>query len=74
MNSHGVYLIKKKQGKKVSFTSKRKICITVNPHFNSSEKYNPKSSNSNNVIGNSNLPRINVHTESSLNILINLQK
>ena len=48
--------------------------ITIDSHFNSSEKNNFNTSNSDDVIGNSNLPRINIHTKSSLNKLINLQK
>ena len=63
-----------KQGRKVSFKSNRRICITVNSHFNSSETNHLNASNSNDAIGNSNLPRINVHTKISLNKLMNFQK
>ena len=56
-----------KQGRKLSLKSKKRICITVNSHFNSSETNNLKTSNSDNVIGNSNLPCMNVHNKISLN-------
>ena len=62
------------QGRKVSFKSNKKICITVNSHLNSSETDNYKTSNSDDVIGNSNLPRINDHTKIALDKLITLQK
>ena len=54
----------RKQEMKVSFKSKKNRCIAVNSHFNSSETNNSKTSNSDDVIGNSNLPCINVHTKS----------
>ena len=53
--------------------SKKRQCITVNSHFNTSEKKS-NTSNSDDVIGNSNLPCINIHTKISLNKLITLQK
>ena len=64
----------RKQGGKVSFKSKKRICITVNSHFNISIKNNYNTSNNDDVIINSNLPRIDVHTKSSLNKLLNFQK
>ena len=53
----------KKQGRKVSFKSNKRICITVTSHVNSSESNDQNTHNSDNVMGNSNLPRINVHSE-----------
>ena len=46
----------------------------MNSHFNNSETNHSKTSNSDYVIGNSNLTRINMHNIGSLNKLINLQK
>ena len=67
INSHGVYVIKKKKSKrKVSLKSKKRRHITVNSHSNSSETNNSNTSNSDDVIGNSNLPPINIHTKISL--------
>ena len=65
---------RRKQGRKVSFKSNKRRCTTVNSHDNSSESSDPNTYNSDNVIGNSNLPHINVHTERSLNKLVTLQK
>ena len=42
--------------------------------FNSRELNQPNKYNGDNVIGNSKIPRINVHTEHSLNELITFQK
>ena len=64
----------RKQGRKVSFKSKKKICITGISDLNSIETNNLNTSNSDDVIGNSYPPRINVHTESSLNKLLTFQK
>ena len=63
-----------KQGRKVLYQYRKRRCITINSHINSSETNNLNTSKSDNVIRNSNLPRINVHTKSSLNKLITLQK
>ena len=63
-----------KKGMKVSFKSKKSICITVNSHVNSSDANTPNTSNGDDVIVNSNLLCINVHTKNSLNKLITLQK
>ena len=65
--------LKRKLGREVSFKSKKRRRITVNQNFNSSEINNLNTSNSNDVIVNSNLPRISVHTNNSLNKLITLQ-
>ena len=64
----------RKQGRKVSFKSNKKICITGISDLNSIETNNLNTSNSDDVIGNSYPPRINVHTESSLNKLPTFQK
>ena len=74
INSHGVYIIKKKIWEKASYQSKKRRYITVNSHFNSSETNHLNTSNSDNVIGNSNLSRINVHTKILLNKLITFQR
>ena len=67
-------LSKRKKGRKVSYKSKKRICITVNSHVNSSKTNNSNTSNSDNVIGNSIIPCININTKISLNKLITLQK
>ena len=72
INSDGVDVIKKKKREEVSSKYNKSKFITVNSHFNSSETNNSNTSNSDNVIENSNLPRINFHTESPLNKLITL--
>ena len=54
--------------------SKKRRCVTVNSRVKSSEIHNLNTSNSDNVMGNPNLPCINVHTKSSLNKLIHFQK
>ena len=64
---------RRKHGRKVSYKSNKRIWNTVNSHVNSSESNNMNTWNSDNVIGNSNLPNTNVQTESSLNTLITLQ-
>ena len=74
INSHVIDFTKKKKGRKVSFKYKKRVCITVNSHLNSSKTNNSNKSNSHNVIGNSNLHLINVHNESSLNKLITVPK
>ena len=63
-----------KQGGEVSFKSKKRVCITVDLYFNISETNNSKTSNSDDFIVNSNLPRINVHTKISLNKIIAFKK
>ena len=64
--SHGVYFIKTKLGRKVSFKPKKRGRITVNSYFNSSETNHLNTYNSYDVIVNSNLPCINAHTKSLL--------
>ena len=58
---------------KFSYKYKKSRCITVNSQVNSSELNNLNTSKSDNIIGNSNLPHINIHAKSSLNKFINLQ-
>ena len=65
---------RREQGRKVSFNSKKRICITVNSHLNSSESNNSNKSNSDDVIGNLNPPCINAYTKITLNKLITLKK
>ena len=57
----------------VSYKYKRRKCITVNSQVNLSESNHLNTSNHDNVIGNSNPPLINVHTEISFDKLITLQ-
>ena len=67
-------LSRRKKGRKILYISKRMRCTTINSHVNSSESDNLNKSNRDNVIGNSNPPRINVQTESTFNTPINLKK
>ena len=62
-----------KLGSKVSFKSMNRVCITVNSHFNIIETNNSDKSSRDYVIGNLNLPFINVHTESSFKKIITLK-
>ena len=64
----------RKKGSKVSYKSRKRRCITVNSHVNSSETNNSNTSNSDNAIENSKLPCINLHTKIPLNKLITLKK
>ena len=64
----------KKQGRNVFYIYKKKRSYTVNSHVNSSESNNSNTLRSDNVIVNSNLPRINVQAEIPFNTLITLQK
>ena len=63
---------RRKQGRNVSFESKKRVCITLNSYFNISVTYNQNTSNIDNVIGNSINSCINVHTKSSINKLFTL--
>ena len=65
---------RRKQGRKVSFKYNNRISTTVNSYVNSSKSNDTNKYNSDNVIGNSNLPRVNVYTKLSLNELFDLQK
>ena len=64
---------RREHGRRVFFKSKKDGCTIVNSHVNSSEKKS-NFSNSENVIGNSNLPSINFRTKISLDKIITLQK
>ena len=63
-----------KQGMKVLYKSKNRRCTTVISHVNSNESNNMNTSNSDNIIGTSNLPHGNVQNDSPFNALINLEK
>ena len=63
-----------KHGRNVFYNSKKRRCTTVKSHANSSESNNSNASKSDNVIVNSNLLHINVHTKSSISNLIIFQK
>ena len=65
---------RRKQGRKFSFKSNKTISITVKSHFKISKTNNSNTPNSADVIGNSNPPRINIHTKISLNKLITMQE
>ena len=55
--------LRRKQGRKVSFDSNKRIFTTVTSNLNSSKLNDQNTCNSDNVIGNSNLPRININTK-----------
>ena len=63
-----------KNGRKVFPKSKKRRCTTVTSHVDSSESNDLNTYNSDNFIGNSNIPRINVHTKRSSNELVTFQK
>ena len=65
---------RRKKGRKVLFKSNRRRYTNVASHVNSSKSNVPNTYNSDNVIGNSKLPRINVYTKRSSNELVTLQK
>ena len=65
---------RRKHGRKVLRKSKKRIVTTINSHTNSSKSNYLNISNSDNVIGTSNLPHINVQNDSPFNTLITLQK
>ena len=56
------------------YKSKKSSCITVNSHVNSSESKKLNTSNSYNVIVNTNLPRIKVRDDSSFDTISFLKK
>ena len=64
---------RRKQGRNISYISNNRIFTTVNSHINSIKSNNMNTSNSDNVIGHSNLNHLNVHTESCFNKLNILQ-
>ena len=63
-----------KQGGEVSLNYNKRICTNVTSHVNSSKSNDPNTYTSDNIIGNSNLPRINVHIKRSSNELVTFQK
>ena len=67
-------LSRRKQVRNIYYIYNKRICTTVNSHINSNKSNNLNTPNSDNVIGNSNLPHINVQNNSPFNILITLQK
>ena len=60
-------LSRQKHGEKVFPKYKKRRCTTVTSHVNSIESNDLNTYNSDNFIGKSNLPRINVHTKRSSN-------
>ena len=67
-------LSKRKQGRKISYISKKRICTNVTSHVHSSESIYTNTSNSANAIGYSNLPCINVHNKNFFITIITSQK
>ena len=65
---------RRKHGRKVFPKSYKSRCTIVTSHVNSSESHDLNTYNSDNFIGNSNIPRINIHTKRSSNELVTLQK
>ena len=59
-------LSKRKQGREILDISKKRRCSTVNSHVNSSKPNNSNTSNRDNVIGNSNPPRIEIQYKVTL--------
>ena len=62
-----------KHERKFAYKSKKRRYTTVNWHINSSKSNNPNTSNCYNVVGNSNLPHINVQTGSSSDTFITVK-
>ena len=65
---------RRKHGWKVFYKSKKRRCTTFTSYVNSSKSKNPNTYNSDNVIVNSNFPRIKVHTKRSSNELVSFHK
>ena len=65
---------RRKQGSKVLYKYNKWRYNNVNSQFNSSETDNSNTPSINNLIGNYNLPCINVHAKSLINKLINLKQ
>ena len=59
---------RRKQGRKIFYKSNKSRCTTVNSHVNSNESNNLNTSNSDNVIGNSNLMKKVIDAESGVSI------
>ena len=69
----GFTFSRRKHGRKVSYKSKKRRCTTINSHANIRKSDNLNTSNSDDVIGNSKLPHINVQTEILFNKIITIQ-
>ena len=67
INSRDVYVVKTKTWPEGFSMSKNRIYNTVASHVDSRESNNPNTYNSDNFIGNPNIPCINVHTKISSN-------
>ena len=65
---------RRKHGWKVFYKSKNRIYTTVTSHVNISDSTDMNTYNRDNVIVNSNIPCINVHTERSSNEIVTLHK
>ena len=63
-----------KKGRNILYNYKKRRFTNVNSHFNSRESNNLDTSNSDNVIANSNLSYINVQNYSLFNKFITFQK
>ena len=74
INSHDVYFVKKKTWSEGFSKSKKRRFTTVTSHVNTRKSNNMNTYNSDNVIGNSKPPQINVHTKLSSNELVTFQK
>ena len=65
---------RQKHGQKVFSKSKKRRCTTVTSHVDSRDTNDMNTYNSVNVIRNSNLPHINIHTKCSSNKPVTLHK
>ena len=64
----------RKYGQNIFPKSKKRRCTTVTSHVKSSKSNDMNAYNIDNVMGNSNIPRINAHNERSSNELVTFQK
>ena len=67
-------LSRREQERKVQYISKKSIFTSVNSHVNGSKSNNLNTSNSDNVIGTSNLTYVNIQNDSPFNTFNNLKK
>ena len=74
INSNSVDVFKKKTWSEGFSRFNKSRCTTVTSHVNSRKSNYLNTYNSYNVIGNSNIPRINVNTRRSSNELVTFQK
>ena len=65
---------RRKHGRKVLSNSKKRKCTTIISHSNINKSNNLNTSNSDNVIGTTNFPNVNVQNGSSFNTIITVQK